>query len=156
MKITQLAVLGFFFLLPALSFCQENQTPDQKEIYRTIVLISDSWSRNNLDTLEKYLDKDYVHTDVRGQFLNRSKWLDYVKDRKGKGVVNSGVGFDDVHIEIHGQFAFVTGTNTFSGAAYTGKDKNTQPKKLRFTQILVKEDNIWKRKIFQATYMDEL
>jgi ketosteroid isomerase-like protein len=156
MKLTRLAILGFFFLLPALSFCQENMTSDQKEIYRTIVLISDSWSQNNLDTLEKYLDRDYVHTDVRGQFLNRSKWLSYVKDRKEKGVVNSSVGFDDVHIEIHGQFAFVTGVNTFSGAAYTGTDNKTQPRKLRFTQILLKEGNVWKRLKFQATYIDDL
>jgi ketosteroid isomerase-like protein len=156
MKISLLAILGFFLLLPALSFCQENQTPDQKEIYRTIVLISNSWSKNNLDTLEKYLDKDYVHTDVRGQFLNRSKWLGDVKDRKEKGIEFSDVSFEDVHIEVHGEYAFVTGANTFSGSAITGKDNKTQPKKLRFTQILVKEDNIWKRKMFQATYMDEL
>jgi ketosteroid isomerase-like protein len=156
MKISHLTILGFIFLSPVLSFCQVNQTPDQKEIYRTIVLIANSWSKNNLDTLEKYLDKDYVHTDVRGQFLNRSKWLSDVKDRKEKGMVFSDVGFEDVHIEIHGQFAFVTGANTFSGTAYTGKDNKTQPRKLRFTQILLKEGNIWKRMKFQATYIDDL
>jgi len=156
MKISPLTIFGFIFLLPVLSFCQENQTPDQKEIYRTIVLIANSWSKNNLDTLEKYLDKDYVHTDVRGQFLSRSKWLGDVKDRKEKGVVFSDVGFEDVHIEIHGQFAFVTGANTLSGAAFTGKDNKTQQRKLRFTQILLKEDNIWKRMKFQATYIDDL
>jgi ketosteroid isomerase-like protein len=156
MKISQLKILGFIFLMPALSFCQENQTPDQKEIYRTIVLIANSWSKNNLDTLEKYLVKDYVHTDVSGQFLNRSKWLGDVKDRKEKGAVFSDVGFEDVQIEIHGQFAFVTGANTFSGAASTGKGNKTQLRKLRFTQILLKEDNIWKRMKFQATYVDDL
>ncbi len=90
-----------------------------------------------------------------GEVLSRAAWLSYVKDRKDKGVSNPGVEFDDVKITVYNEFAFVVGINTFSGQAYTSNDgNNNKPRKLRFTQALKKENNIWKRILFQATYIE--
>jgi len=152
------AIFSFiFYLFPIVTIAQNLQSSGQQEVYNTIILISKAWAHNNLDTLEKYLQKDYVHTDVRGQILDRTSWLNYVKDRKEKNVTNPDLEFKDVKITIYNDFAFVTGINIFSGQAYTTNDNNSnKPRRLRFTQVLKKEGNIWKRLLFQATYIDTM
>ena len=145
----------FTFLLPFTSRSQSALSDDQLEVNRTILVIGKAWSQNNLDTLEKYLDADYRHTDVRGQLLDRKSWLGYVADRKAKEVKNPDLSFEDTRIKIYDGFAFVTGINSFTGNAYTSNESaSAKPKKLRYTQILKKEDGIWKRVIFQGTYID--
>jgi len=134
---------------------QSQYSGDAKEVYRTIIVVGNAWTKNNTDTLEKYIHKDYVHTDVRGELLSRAAWFGYIKDRKDKGVSNPNVEFDDVKINIYQDFAFVTGINTFSGQAYTSNDSNTnKSRKLRFTQVLKRENKIWKRILFQGTYIE--
>lgn len=155
MPIKKLIILCAIITLPFITQSQELNTKAQQDVYKTIVLIGKAWTQNNLDTLEKYLEKDYVHTDVRGQILNRTSWLSYVKDRKDKNVTNPTVEFEDVKITLYKEFAFVTGINTFVGQAYTSNDKNAnKTQKIRFTQVLKREHAIWKRLMFQATYID--
>ena len=134
---------------------QVSNASEKDNVYKTVVLISTAWTQNNLDTLDKYIDANYVHSDVLGQKLHRSEWLNYVKDRKTKGLTNPGIQFDDVEISIYDDIAIVTGINTFIGQAYTTNDKpSSASRKLRFTQILKKENGFWKRLAFQATYID--
>ena len=153
-------ILIFINVLLACSFsdparCQSNSSSDRNEVYKVVELIGDAWSQNNLDTLGKYIHEDYEHTDVRGQILDRTTWLNYVKDRKEKNVSNPKIGFEDVQIKIYDDFAFVTGINIFTGQAYTGTVSNSsKPSKIRFTQVLKKNNKIWKRIIFQATYIE--
>ena len=155
MKILREVILLFFFIAPTSIKAQNLDSKDQKEVYYTIVLIGNAWTQNNLDTLEKYIHKDYVHTDVRGQILNRTSWLDYVKDRREKSVRNPILDFEDIKITIYNDIALVTGINSFSGQAFTTNDNNTNKlRKLRFTQVLKKNNNIWKRIMFQATYIE--
>jgi Domain of unknown function (DUF4440) len=155
MTIKKLIVLSSICVIPCIAKSQELKTKDQNEVYKIIVLISKAWTQNNLDTLDKYLDRDYVHTDVRGQILNRVSWLNYVKDRKDKNVTNPDVEFDEVKVTVYKEFAFATGINTFIGPAYTSNDKNANKiQKIRFTQVLKREKNLWKRLMFQATYID--
>jgi hypothetical protein len=149
------ALLFLSILLPFMSRSQTTLTSDQQEVNRTILAIGKAWSQNNLDTLEKYIEADYRHTDVRGQILDRKSWLGYVADRKAKDVKNPDISFEDTQINIYDDFAFVTGVNTFSGNAFTSNESGSaKPKRLRYTQVLKKENGIWKRIIFQATYMD--
>ncbi|MHA4810013.1 nuclear transport factor 2 family protein [Flavitalea flava] len=152
MKQILLYVTMIYF--PVVTYAQEFNSKKEKEVYNTIVLIGKAWTENNLDTLEKYIAKDYLHTDVRGQLLNRISWLIYVKERKQNSVVNPDLEFDSVKITIHKDFAFVTGINVFSGAAFAdGKNKANEKKRLRFTQVLNKQNGIWQRILFQATYI---
>lgn len=155
MRILGKIILLLFLIAPTIIKAQNLDSKDQKEVYNTIVLIGIAWTQNNLDTLEKYIHKDYVHTDVRGQILNKSSWLDYVKDRKEKSVKNPSLDFEDIKITIYNDIALVTGINSFSGQAFTTNDSNTnKPRKLRFTQVLKKDNNVWKRIMFQATYIE--
>jgi ketosteroid isomerase-like protein len=142
-------------LSPMITRCQASLSKEQTEVNNTVLAIGKAWSQNNLDTLEKYIDAGYKHTDTRGQVLDRKAWLGYIADRKEKHMVNPDIEFEDTHIQIDGEFAFVTGINMFSGSAYTSNDSNNgKPKKLRYTQVLKKEQGIWKRFLFQATYIE--
>jgi ketosteroid isomerase-like protein len=151
----RILIFFFFFFSPTIIGAQNLNSKDQKEVYNTIVLIGNAWTQNNLDTLEKYIHKDYAHTDVKGQILNKTSWLDYVKDRKEKNIKNPGLEFEDIKITIYKDIAFVTGINSFSGQAFTVNDNSgNKPRRLRFTQVLKKEDKVWKRILFQATYLE--
>ena len=155
MSLKNLIILASICILPHVTKSQELKSKDQSDVYKTIVLISKAWTQNNLDTLEKYLEKDYVHTDVRGQILTRTSWLNYVNERKEKNVTNPDVKFDEVKVTVYKDFAFVTGINTFVGPAYTSNDTSANKvQKIRFTQVLKREKNLWKRLMFQATYID--
>ena len=119
------------------------QQTEEAKIYDVVMKIGKAWSETNLDTLEKYIDKRYLHTDVSGQTLNRAHWMNDVKERKLKNVVYPGIEFQDIDIKVYDDMALVTGANIFSGNSI---------QKLRFTQVMKKENNIWKRLAFQATY----
>ena len=152
MTLKSFIILSSICVFPRICRSQESKTKDERDVYNTIVLITKAWTQNNLDTLEKYLEKKYVHTDVRGQILTRSSRLDYVRDRKEHHVTNSGIEFDDVKVTVYEEFAFVTGINIFLGPGYTSNDNNPNNiQKIRFTQVLKKEKTIWKRLMFQAT-----
>jgi ketosteroid isomerase-like protein len=155
MRIFRKVILFCFFITPAVIKSQSLNSKVQDEVYNTIILIGNAWTQNNLDSLEKYIDKDYVHTDVHGQILNKISWLNYLKDRKEKNVNNPSLEFEEIKIAIHQDIALVTGINSFSGQAFTTNDKNTnKARKLRFTQVLKKEKDAWKRIMFQATYIE--
>jgi len=150
MKMKFVLFLGIM-ALPNFTIAQKMFSQDQREVYNTIVLIGNAWAENKIDTLSKYIDKEYLHTDVMGQALNKDSWLNSVKDMKEKGIKIPGVQFEDIDIRIYNDFAFVTGMNMFSIAGNAGdlSDK----RKLRFTQVLRKENKTWKRLLFQATYI---
>lgn len=126
----------------------------QQDGYNTIVLIGKTWTQNDLDTLYKYLYKVYTHTDARGRILDRATWLNYVKDRKEKGVTNPVIEFKDVIIIIKKDLAIVTGISIYSGQAFSSRDSNSnKQRQLEFTQVMKKEGNVWKWYVFQATDM---
>jgi ketosteroid isomerase-like protein len=142
-------------LLPVLGKAQSPFSGEQNEVNKSMMAIGKAWSENNLDTLERYIDANYKHTDVRGQIQDRKTWLSYVADRKSRNVKNPGLEFEDTQIQIEGDFAFATGINIFTGDAYSPNIPNApKAKKLRYTQVLKKENGIWKRLIFQATYIE--
>ena len=155
MKIISIILVTFICTSSTTVKSQNFETIEKREVYNTIVLIGKAWTQNNLDTLNKYIDANYIHNDVRGQKLNRTAWLNYIKDRKEKGLTNPDIEFEDIQISAYGDIAIVTGINTFTGEAYTSNDIATnKPRKLRFAQVLKKENDIWKRIVFQATYID--
>src|SRR5882672_10086877 len=97
------------------AFSQTVYSGEQRRIYNTILLIGQAWTESNLDTLNKYIDKDYFHTDVKGQALKRDAWFKEIIERKEKGIKYPGIEFEDIDIRVDGDLAFVTGLNTFAG-----------------------------------------
>ena len=150
----QIFLLFASIYFSTIMYAQNFTLRQEKEVYNTITLIGKAWTENNLDSLEKYIAPGYLHTDVRGQLLDRTSWLNYIKDRKLKSVTNPNIEFDSVKITIHDDIAFVTGINIFSGSAYIDdKIKAKTSQRIRFTQVLKKQNDIWQRILFQATYI---
>ena len=123
---------------------------------KSILAIGKAWSENNLDTLEKYIAANYRHTDPRGQVHDRKSWLSYTADRKEKNIKNPVTEFQDTQIQILGDVALATGIIIFTENAYTSNDSNSaKVSKVRYTQLLKKENGIWKRFVFQGTYIEQ-
>lgn len=118
------------------------------EIHRLIRKLGEAWAQNDLATLESLLSDDYIHTDYLGRVQNRVEWLDYVRDRKAKVIVNK-IEFEDVKVHVYGDVTVVTGRNIIRGAlTEQGKEAGTQ---IRFTQVLLRKPKGWLRAAFQAT-----
>ena len=123
-------------------------TREQKRIEQIVLRFGEAWATNDLATLDGLLSVDYIHTDFLGRVQNRAQWLDYMKDRKAKNIVNRMV-FEDLQIRIYGDTAVVTGKNIIRGAlTVPPNDSSTE---IRFTQVLLKKRGGWLRTSFQAT-----
>ncbi|GEM_PF-1028450 len=129
---------------------KQTATPNQTEaeIQQMIRRFGEAWAQNDLATLESLLADDYLHTDYLGNIQNRAEWLEYVKERKAKGIVNK-IEFADVKVRIYGDVAVVTGQNIIKGLS-VGQNKESATK-IRFTQVLLRKQGTWLRTAFQAT-----
>src|SRR3982750_4622735 len=72
-------------------------THEQKKIEQVVLRFGEAWAINDIATLESLLSEDYIHTDFLGRVQNRAQWLDYMKDRKAKNIVNR-MSFEDLQI----------------------------------------------------------
>ena len=123
-------------------------TGEQKKIEQVVLRFGEAWATNDLTTLDGLLSNDYIHTDFLGRVQNRAQWLDYMKDRKAKNIVNR-MTFEDVQIRIYGDMAVVTGRNVIKGGLSGPADEEST--EIRFTQVLLKKRGGWQRTGFQAT-----
>ena len=142
-------------LLPVIGKCQSSFSGEQKEVNESLLKIGKAWSENNLDTLEKYIDVNYSHTDLSGHLLDRKTWLGYVADSKKKNEQNPDIVLEDTHIQIYGEVGIVTGISVFTRSTQSPNDPNAaKTDKIRFTQVFKKENGVWKRIIFQGTIIE--
>jgi len=105
-----------------------------------------AYARRDLAALERLVADDYVQTDVRGGVLNRSQWLEFVKNRKS----NLTVETDNVQISFYGTTAVVRGHWT-----YTMKtDIKDVIEYSQWTSVWTLTPDGWKRHVFQNTYVN--
>lgn len=127
----------------------------QQQVQQAIRQFGEAWARNDLATLDRMLAPEYLHTDIRGQALNKTEWLAYVKSRKSRGITNADIEFDDVKVHIYGDVAIATGLNRLKGPAYGDEAERGHSQNaihsLRFTQVWVRRQGRWLRITFQAT-----
>lgn len=121
---------------------------ETKRIEQAVLRFGDAWAVNDIRTLDGLLSADYIHTDFFGRVQNRAQWLDYMKDRKAKNIVNR-LSFEDITIRIYGDTAVVTGRNIIKGGLTGPADEAST--EIRFTQVLLKKRGSWLRAGFQAT-----
>lgn len=124
------------------------RTRIEGQLRSVISKFGEAWAINDMATLESLLSDDYVHTDYLGRVQNRAEWLDYVRERKAKGIVNK-IEFADIKVRLYGDVAVVTGLNVIKGSLT--EQANDAGAQIRFTQVLVKRRNKWLRTSFQAT-----
>jgi ketosteroid isomerase-like protein len=111
----------------------------------------EAWARGDVVTLETMLSPGYTHTDASGRLLDRSEWLDYVRQRQGRA---TEIDFRDVQTRIHGDIAIVTGINDLGGAGVR-RASDSAGLTIRFTQLWLFRDGRWLREAFQATTCEE-
>jgi uncharacterized protein DUF4440 len=80
----------------------EAQTP--AELTRLAIESGCAYARRDLATLEQFTAQDYVQTDVRGGILNRTDWLEFVRNRKTDLAVDS----DEIEVRFYGNVAVAT------------------------------------------------
>lgn len=105
-----------------------------------------AYASRHLPTLERLTADDYIQTDVRGGVLNRSQWLEFVKNRKSELTVES----DNVQVSFYGSAAVVRGHWTYTSKS-DGKDVTSYS---RWTSVWTRYPDGWKRHAFQNTYVN--
>ena len=104
-----------------------------------------AYAKRDLLALERLTADDYVQTDVRGTVLNRTQWLEFVKNRKS----NLTVDTDDVHVTLYGSTAVVRGHWRYTKQE-DGKAAITDSQE---TSVWTRDVDGWKRHAFQNTYV---
>ena len=72
----------------------------------------EAWANGDAETLDALLSPSYTHTDVFGDFLKRTAWLDYARGRAGRA---SHISFRDVETRTFGDVAVINGINEVRG-----------------------------------------
>jgi len=112
----------------------------------------EAWASGDMATLESLLSATYTHTDLFGEFHDRSGWLEYARQRAGR---TTRIGFHEVRKRLVGDIAIVTGVNDLSGSgALSASDQNDSA--IRFTQVWVWDRGQWLREAFQATKCENI
>jgi ketosteroid isomerase-like protein len=105
-----------------------------------------AYARRDLPMLEQLTADDYVQTDVRGGILNRTQWLEFVKNRKSDLTVET----DNVQISFYGNTAVVRGRWIYRSKVDVGEALSNS----RWTSVWTRYDDGWKRHVFQNTYIN--
>jgi ketosteroid isomerase-like protein len=119
---------------------------DISELTRLATVAGRAYANRDLAILEGLTADDYVQTDVRGGVLNRTQWLEFVKNRKSELTVDT----DDVHVAVYGVAAVVRGHWTYTRRA-AGKPAVTHS---QWTSVWTRYPDGWKRHVFQNTYVN--
>jgi len=105
-----------------------------------------AYARKDLATLERMTAEDYVQTDVRGGVLDRKAWLEFVKNRESVLTISC----DDIAVRRYGKTAVVTGAWIYRSHRGEGEFVT----RTRWTSVWTREGGIWKRHLFQNTYVN--
>ena len=140
-------------LLSNLSGFPQGYSKQIKEKIRSLVEdFGKAFVKADVETLEAYLTKDYIHTNTGGGVLDKKMWLKWIRSRredlnKGKIKIESYVN-DEVQVKLYGDdTAIVTGRNTTTGIR-DGVAFSTQ---IRFTHVWIRNGDKWQRAAFHDT-----
>jgi ketosteroid isomerase-like protein len=135
--ICALLFLLFFSLIPT---AKVNSGMPQSDDASKIVAMENLWNQMQLNhdaaAMEKMLDEDFVLTDYDGSLLNKSQFLDSIKDMSIKLTLEMSEG---MKIHQHGLTVVITGAT---------REKGTQGGKPfahngRFTDTWIKKNGTW-------------
>jgi ketosteroid isomerase-like protein len=124
----------------------ENSASDIAELTKLASDAGHAYASRNLAALERLTADDYVQTDVRGGVLNRTQWLEFVKNRKSDLTVET----DNVHVSVYGNTAVVRGHWIYHRQA-DGVELRSDS---QWTSMWTRDGDGWKRHAFQNTYVN--
>lgn len=122
--------------------------PHEREIRKLLDEFAQAFAQVDTVVLKNLIADDYIHTNLTGEVLNKSQWLERAKMRHadiraGKFKIDH-YSYDDIRIRIYGNTAVVTGQATTTGRQ-EGKELKWE---LRFTNVWVKREGRWQRVAF--------
>ena len=127
----------------------------QEQVRSSVDRFGDAFLKADVDALDALLTDDYVHTNLSGTVLDKTRWLNYVKSREGE--INSGklkvdsYVNDGIVVRVYGDAAVVTGCNVTKGA----REGQAFTTRLRFTQVRVKQSRRWRRAAFHDSALPD-
>ena len=119
---------------------------DATELTRLAGEAGHAYAHRDLSALERLTADDYVQTDVRGGVLNRTQWLDFVKNRKS----DLSVETDSVQVFFYGSAAVVRGRWAYTLRS-DGKEVISYS---QWTSVWTRYPEGWKRHVLQNTYIN--
>jgi hypothetical protein len=151
-------VLWFIIIAPTISFSQKMQVPanyeDSIELVRLSCESGIAYANRDTVSLKEMTADDYVQTDVRGRFMKKTQWLQFVKNRP----TDIKIKCDSIEVRFYNGVAVVTGKWTYNYyAKYYNEEKfvNIATSVSRWTSVWTKYSKGWKRHIFQNTYLED-
>jgi ketosteroid isomerase-like protein len=113
-----------------------------------------AYARQDLATLDKLNAEDYMQTDTRGVVVNRSGYLEYVRQRTAdliqNGVSTLSIDCDNIEVRLYGDAALVTGGWTY----IVQKPDGRVARRSRWTSMWTRYPPGWKRHAFQNTWVN--
>jgi ketosteroid isomerase-like protein len=128
----------------------------EADVLAAVERLGQAYRAADMQTLGGLLTDDYVHTNGgSGSRLNRDQWLSWVGSQRE--LLDSGelridtYEVSDTRVELYGNVAVVTGIVRSSGV------RNNEPfgVHVRFTNVWVKRDGVWRRAAFHDSPMPE-
>ncbi len=121
---------------------------DVQELIQIQQRLIKAWVDHERETIEELLADDWAVTDPAGRRLTKREVL--AEFDSGERKLESGT-IDEVQVRIYGSTAVVTG-RTIAAGSYEGTSVSV---KLRFTDVFVKQNEIWRAVASQATLIAE-
>jgi len=139
-------IIGLLFVAGVLAGTkvQSSNKADESRIF----LLENAWNkaeeRKDIRALDELLANTLVYTDYDGTFMNKSQFLESVKDTEDKPeqIVN-----ENVTVQVYGASAVVAGTYREKG---TSRGKPYQ-RRGRFTDMWVNQNGTWQCVASQST-----
>ena len=139
-------IIGLLFVAGVLA--DANVQSSNKADESRILLLENAWNkaeeRKDIRALDELLANTLVYTDYDGTFMNKSQFLESVKDTEDKPeqIVN-----ENVTVQVYGASAVVAGTYREKG---TSRGKPYQ-RRGRFTDMWVNQNGTWQCVASQST-----
>lgn len=112
-----------------------SQSKDEQEIRKLFAATAVAIAKNDVATLSNYYADDLTFTVADGRTVNKTQFLDFVKNSK-----RESFNFDDVNVRTFGNTAVVNFTRTSTNVNPDGAKVNS---KSRDTATLVKNGKGW-------------
>ena len=124
------------------------------EVLEAVSRFGDAYRDADVEFLSGMLVDDYVHTNSSSPPIGRDGWLEWVASRRD--LIEQGslriVEYEnsDLMVVTRGEMAIVTGMNR----TVSENDGVRKESVLRFTQVWVRSEGVWKRAAFQDCRSD--
>jgi len=120
----------------------------ESEVLTRVDLFGRSFVTADVNALDALLSRDYIHTNTDGSVIEREAWLAWVAEQKPK-LDEGTLSYEryensELRVRVQGDVAWVTGRHDSSGR----RDGAAFTTSLRFTQVWVREDGVWRRALF--------